>query len=154
MINPFSLLSFFSHERFAGYWFSSGTPSFLISLLKSKPESFLSLKNLVISERVLDKSDIRKIEAEPLLYQSGYLTIKEKRFDTGYETCLLKIPNFEVEEALHLGVVAEFTEQSETFTESAYLQKKESLKTGDLQNMLEFVKSPLRIDTLPSPCRA
>jgi hypothetical protein len=141
VINPFSLLSFFKQERFSSYWYASGTPTFLISLLKDKPESFLALKNLEIRERVLDSFDINNIDVEPLLFQTGYLTVKEKRYQGVTESYLLGIPNLEVEESLCLNVIAEFTEKGETFAETAYLRMKESLKSGNLDALLSILKS-------------
>lgn len=96
VINPYSLLSFLSEEKFAGFWYASGTPTFLIRLIKNKPESFLAIKDLELSERALDSFDIRKMSIAPLLFQTGYLTIEEKRFRDGPESYLLKIPNLDV----------------------------------------------------------
>ena len=111
VLNPYSLLSFFSQERFSGFWYETGTPTFLVDMLKAKPESFLSLRNLEIRERLLDTFDIRKMEAEPLLFQTGYLTVKEKRSRGGVESYLLGIPNLEVQESLNLNIIAKFTEK-------------------------------------------
>ena len=141
VINPFALLSFFSEKRFANFWYASGTPAFLIKLIKSKPSSFLLLNNLEISERVLDTFDINRISIAPLLFQTGYLTIAEKRFRGVSESFLLKIPNNEVKEAFYLNIIAEFTENDDAFAESAYWQIKESLRTGNLVNILVTLKS-------------
>jgi hypothetical protein len=140
VINPFSLLSFFSQERFSSFWYSSGTPSFLIDLIKEKPSSFVLLKDLEISERVLDIVDIRKMSLAPLLFQTGYLSIAERRLGAP-ETYLLRMPNFEVREAFNLNIMAELTESEEFFTETAYRKMKDSLKTGHLSNMLIQLKS-------------
>jgi hypothetical protein len=140
VLNPFSLLSFFVQERFHSYWYASGTPTFLMKILKNKPESFLNLKNLIISELLLEKFDVRKIEAEPLLFQTGYLTIREKRYDDVIETYLLKIPNLEVREAFYLQIIAEFTETSDTYTATSYRSMREALRGGDLQAVLELLR--------------
>ena len=140
VINPFSLLGFFCEERFSGFWYASGTPAFLINLIKQKPSSFLALNEIEISERVLDNFDIRKMSIAPLLFQTGYLTVAETRYREDSESYLLKIPNLEVREAFYLNIITEFTETEENYTESAYWQIKESLKTGNLQSMLETLK--------------
>jgi hypothetical protein len=119
VINPFSLLCFFEQRRFESFWYSSGTPTFLIKLLKEKPESFLTLDNIEIRERVLDSFDIRRMEAEPILFQAGYLTVDEVRYLGATESYLLKIPNQEVREAFYLNIVAEFTEKGETHADKA-----------------------------------
>ena len=141
VINPYSLIKFFDEEEFENFWFSSGTPTFLIDLIKSKPESFLALENLEISEGLLDKYDLRSIEIEPLLFQTGYLTVEQKRYSEGRPSYLLKIPNREVSESLYLSIIADFTEKGDTFAESAYKRIKKSLATGDLQGMLETLRA-------------
>ena len=139
LINPFSLLSFFSQERFSSFWYSSGTPTFLMKLIKEKPSSYLTIKDLAISERALDTVDIRKISVAPLLFQTGYLTVAERRSGAP-ETYLLQMPNFEVREAFNLNVMAELTENEEHFAETAYRKIQESLRVGDLQSMLETLR--------------
>jgi hypothetical protein len=139
LINPFSLLSFFSQERFSSFWYASGTPTFLMELIKEKPASFLSLKNLVISERVLDTADMRKISVAPLLFQTGYLTIAERRIGAP-ETYLLQMPNFEVKEAFNLNVMAELTENEEHLAEAAYRKLQASFIACDLQSMLDTMR--------------
>ncbi|MCL1808955.1 MAG: ATP-binding protein [Clostridiales bacterium] len=141
VINPFSLLSFFRQKRLSGYWYSSGTPSFLISLIKKKPESFLELRNLEMRERVLDSFDIRKMGVAPLLFQTGYLTVKETRLHRGPESYLLGIPNLEVREALNMNIIAEFTEKGDDHAETAYWRIKESLDAGNLDGMLGILKA-------------
>lgn len=141
VLNPFSLLSFLTQKRFAGFWYMSGTPAFLLKLLKNKPESFLALNNLEISERVLDIFDINNMEIEPLLFQTGYLTVQETRIPGDTESYLLKIPNLEVREALYMNIIAVFTEKGEVFAETTYREVKKALANGDLQNMLTMLKS-------------
>ena len=141
VINPFSLLSFFIQKKFSSFWYASGSPKFLMDLMKKKPASYTNLINLTIGEWALDTFDLKKIEVEPLLFQTGYLTVKEVLHSSGSPAYLLGIPNFEVREAFNLHIVAEFTETGGTFTESAYHQISESLRTGDLQKMLDILRT-------------
>jgi len=141
VINPFSLLSFFMQQRFSSFWYSSGTPTFLIKLIKDKPSSFLALEKIEISERTLDTFDIRKMSIAPLLFQTGYLTIDKTSFRGDSESYLLKTPNLEVTEAFHLNIVAELTENDEDVAETAYWRIKESLRTGDLQDVPGILKA-------------
>jgi len=83
LLNPFSLLSFFDKESIANYWFASGTPNFLMGLMKEKPSAYTNLKNLEITELMLDLATIEKITVELLLFQTGYLTVKEVRKTDG-----------------------------------------------------------------------
>jgi len=140
VINPFSLLSFFGQERFGGFWYSSGTPKFLIDLIKKKPESYLALKNLKITEAVLDTVDIKKMELEPLLFQTGYLTVKEMIETRGAPVYLLEIPNFEVRDAFSLQILSAMTESGDTAAQRAQFEISDALESGDLQRMLEILR--------------
>ncbi|NPA81993.1 MAG: AAA family ATPase [Epsilonproteobacteria bacterium] len=97
--NPFDILLFISNNFiYKNYWFSTGTPSFLIKLLKEGNYFIPSLENLVAGETLIDSFDIERLKLEPLLFQSGYLTIDkaEERSFGGYRY-YLKPPNKEVQ---------------------------------------------------------
>ncbi|MCL2165749.1 MAG: ATP-binding protein [Clostridiales bacterium] len=140
VINPFSLLSFFEQRRFGNFWYASGNPKFLIDLLKTKPESFLTLKNLKITESMLDSFDIRRMEVEPLLFQTGYLTVKETLETRGAPIYLLDIPNFEVKDAFHLQLVSALTESGDVQAGRAQMEIRDALRAGDLQQMLAILR--------------
>ena len=110
-------LEFMNDGRFMSYWYSSGTPWFLIDMIKSKPESFLALRNLEIREMVLDTFDIQRIEVEPLLFQTGYLTVKEVIQTKGSPIYVLDLPNYEVRDAFNLQIVSALTESGDVKTE-------------------------------------
>jgi hypothetical protein len=81
------------------------------------------------------------MEIEPLLFQTGYLTVKNIIETGGSPTYALEIPNFEVREALNLNIIAEFTEQGNTSADVSFRKIKDLLKNGDLQGMLGVLKS-------------
>jgi hypothetical protein len=141
VINPFSLLSFFNQERFEGFWYASGTPKFLIDLIKKDPSAYSSIRKLKITESIVDMADFDRLEAEPLLFQSGYLTVKEVLPKTAPTIYLLGMQNFEVRDAFNLHVLAAFTENSHIKAKSARLEIEDALRTGDLQNVLEILRS-------------
>ena len=95
LYNPFSLIRTFSCNEFGYYWFESGTPSYLIRVLKRHEYSL----NLLQHSEVMAK-DIRGVDADarspiPLILQSGYLTIKG--YDSEFQSYILDFPNEEVE---------------------------------------------------------
>ncbi|MDR2691419.1 MAG: ATP-binding protein [Dysgonamonadaceae bacterium] len=95
MYNPFSVLNALNFGNFDDYWFRTGTPTFLVSLLQ---ESNFDLRQIV-DGITLDSSDFSEYGADadnpiPLIYQSGYLTIKDYDRETGLYT--LGFPNAEV----------------------------------------------------------
>ena len=95
--NPFSLLNCLSKKRIGNYWFRTGTPSFLIKLVRKRNISPKKLDNLSIPLDDVDNVSFNLSSSlYPLLYQSGYLTIKSYRPEV--RTVLLGFPNREVEE--------------------------------------------------------
>ncbi len=94
--NPFSILNFFDNENFKEYWFTSGSPKFLIDLLKEK--RFFNLNNLTVPQRVTDSYEIETLEVRAILFQTGYLTVKN--YDNRRGIYTLDYPNREVEQAM------------------------------------------------------
>ena len=140
VINPYSLLSFFSEKKFSGFWYASGTPKFLTDLIKNRQDGYTRLENLEMGEWSLDTFEIDNIEVEALLFQTGYLTVKEILPEQEPPVYLLGIPNYEVRIAFNLNILAEFTGRGGVYTETAYRKLKESLKTGNLQSMLMVLR--------------
>jgi len=98
--NPFDILQFIaSGHIFDNYWFETGTPSFLIKLLKQRNYFLPKLSNLKVDRKLLSTFDIEHIDIEVLLYQSGYLTIDKIITNEILDTIeyTLKIPNKEVQ---------------------------------------------------------
>ena len=141
VINPFSLICFFQQKRFGSFWYASGTPKFLVGMIKKKPESYLALNNLKLTERLLDSFEMEKMEIEPLLFQTGYLTVKEVLPTRGSPVYLLDIPNFEVRDAFSMQVLSALTEGGDTKTEQTQIEIKEALEAGDLQKMLDLLRA-------------
>ncbi|MCL1810547.1 MAG: PD-(D/E)XK nuclease domain-containing protein, partial [Clostridiales bacterium] len=139
-INPFSLLSFFDQERFASFWYASGTPKFLMELMIKDPGVYANLKNLRITGLMLDTTEIGKIEAELLLFQTGYLTVKEIAYDMNEEVFVLGMPNSEVRKAFDLHVATAFTGKKQAYVKNAQLDIAEALQGGDLQKVLELLR--------------
>jgi len=140
LLNPFSLLNSFSDRKFKRYWYATGTPSFLINMIKKKPESYLSLKNLQITEDMLDTFEIERIELEPLLFQTGYLTVKEVAETMGPPVYTLDVPNYEVRDAFSMQIVSALTESGDVRAGQAKLQISAALESGDLQKMLDILR--------------
>ena len=92
--NPYSLLNAFKHKGLKDYWFGTGTPSYLLRLLAHSHENLDEMTGRYYdpSEFVDYKADVEK--PLPMIYQSGYLTIKE--YDPDFGTFLLDFPNKEV----------------------------------------------------------
>lgn len=94
--NPFSLLNTFSTGEFGSYWFETGTPSFLVKLLQDDNYYLPNLTEEQVSADVLNSVDSMSKSPIPVIYQSGYLTIKG--YDDRFKLYHLGFPNEEVEE--------------------------------------------------------
>ena len=93
--NPFSLLNTFKEDEFGSYWFETGTPTYLVELLKRSNYDLETMSRAVTNADVLN-SIYGDDEPLPVIFQSGYLTIKD--YDTRFKSYLLGYPNKEVEE--------------------------------------------------------
>ena len=96
MYNPFSLLNAFKYKEFGNYWFETGTPTYLVKLLKKHHYDLERMAHEEMDSQVLNSIDSESTNPIPLLYQSGYLTIKG--YDEEFGMYRLGFPNREVEE--------------------------------------------------------
>ncbi len=94
--NPFSLLNTFNKNKFRDYWFETGTPSFLVELLKHTNYDLNRLQKEEVPADVLNSIDSMSTNPIPVIYQSGYLTIKD--YDERFGVYRLGFPNEEVEQ--------------------------------------------------------
>ena len=94
--NPFSLLSTFRASKFGSYWFETGTPTFLVQLLQRENFYLPDLTQQQVSADMLNCIDAMDRNPIPVIYQSGYLTIKD--YDEEFKVYTLGFPNEEVEE--------------------------------------------------------
>ena len=96
MYNPFSLLHAFKRKDFGSYWFETGTPTYLVKLLKKHHYNLERMAHEETDADVLNSIDSESTNPIPVIYQSGYLTIKG--YDKRFNTYRLGFPNREVEE--------------------------------------------------------
>ena len=99
LYNPFSLLNAFSSKELGSYWFETGTPTFLIQLLKQGHYNLYNLYHEQVSKDMLGDIDNVGGNPLPMLYQSGYLTLKG--YDREFGTYTLGFPNREVAEGFN-----------------------------------------------------
>ena len=99
--NPFDILLLFDEREFGCYWFESATPTFLVETLFRRRISSLSLDGMLTSSELLSSFDVGAIATEALLFQTGYLTIKDVRERGGVRRYRLGYPNREVRQSLN-----------------------------------------------------
>jgi hypothetical protein len=110
--NPFSLLNAFESQRISDFWFKSGTPTYLIRLLSHTDENMNEItgKYYTAEEFIDYKANIEQLL--PMIYQSGYLTIKD--FDFEENTFLLDFPNIEVKRGFLTLIASDYFNSRET----------------------------------------
>ncbi len=135
--NPFDILLLFSNKAFRPYWFETGTPTFFIKLLINKKEYLPKLENLKVNEEIISNLDIDYIKPENILFQAGYLTIKDTK-KIGVKTVyVLTYPNLEVKISLNstlLDYMFIDTQATQYITEIG-----ESLQNGDLEKVKDYL---------------
>ncbi|UOD51444.1 ATP-binding protein [Orrella daihaiensis] len=100
--NPFDVLLLLQERRFGAYWFETATPTFLLDILKARGVFTPSLDHLTAKTQLLGQFDVDDISTEGLLFQTGYLTIKDvKEPKPGLQLYTLGFPNLEVESSLN-----------------------------------------------------
>ena len=136
--NPFSLLNAFNRLRMQNYWFQTGTPTYLIRLMEHFDENLdeLTGKYYAVQDFSDYKADVER--PLPMIYQSGYLTIKE--YDYRTRTFKLDIPNDEVKQGF-ISLLANNYFKASTSTESWIVSSISQLDNGDLEQFRQSLTS-------------
>jgi Predicted AAA-ATPase/PD-(D/E)XK nuclease superfamily len=95
--NPFGVLNFLAAKDFYNFWFSSGTPTFLAELMEKQVR--FDFEKTKSSTSQIDKYSLDNLDLTALLFQTGYLTIKERNYRTG--DLVLDYPNREIRESIY-----------------------------------------------------
>ena len=140
--NPFSLLKAFQQRKVGYWWFESGTPTFLIRQLQYFKTDIMSLDKLVVPSSAFDQPTENMKNALPLLYQSGYLTIKD--YDRETEAYTLSIPNQEVRIGYVKGLLPIYVGLDEAEVQMGFAAKFwKALKTGDINMAMQEMQAYL-----------
>ncbi len=135
IFNPFSLINSLSKKNLANYWFATGTPTILTKLVKKyKMDTELFDKGFAVAAEVFDSPTETADNPIPMLYQSGYLTIK--KFNRGeFSPYVLAFPNHEVAEGFTKCLLAYYTGQSTAYS-TVVSRVIQGLKDGDIDGVL------------------
>ncbi|WP_299022953.1 ATP-binding protein [uncultured Tepidimonas sp.] len=112
--NPFDVLLLLQERTFRAYWFETGTPTFLVDLLRSRQTFTPQLDALYASDQLLNAFDVEHIGTEALLWQTGYLTIQDVRRRGARADYRLGYPNQEVESAFNEALLLALTPNPST----------------------------------------
>ncbi len=136
--NPFSVLLLLQHQYYKAYWFETGSPTFLMKLIKSEAFNISDLNQLKVTEDELSMSDILKMEFIALLYQTGYLTIKF--YDRKLMAYDLDYPNLEVKTAFTNSLLAEFSDAPGGKQVTLYTDMMKAINSGQYENLFKALK--------------
>jgi hypothetical protein len=112
--NPFSVLNAFKQKEFGNYWFATGTPTYLVDLLKKSNYDLHDIGEVHTDVPALSAMDTDSKSPIPMLYQSGYLTIKG--YDEEFRMLTLSYPNKEVEEGFVKFLLPFYTDKVSSVT--------------------------------------
>ena len=99
--NPFGILLLFREREFRAHWFETGSPTFLVDTLFRRRVRSVDLDGMLASDDLLSAFDVDEIGAEALLFQTGYLTIRDYQNLDGTPLYRLGYPNREVRQSLN-----------------------------------------------------
>ncbi|MDR0939503.1 MAG: ATP-binding protein, partial [Mediterranea sp.] len=135
--NPFSIINVLAGQRYDSYWYSTGTPTFLIDLLRVRNMPLMDMEGCKTMPAAFDKSTDTLTDPIPVLYQSGYLTIKD--FQNGIYT--LGYPNEEVRYGFLNSLLPAVLGHSEMENGMNIIAMKEALDTGDIDGCLTRLRA-------------
>lgn len=140
IFNPYSLLNCFSKEKIGAYWFGSGTPTFLIEMMRKFGTTPMDIGESEMADVSDFDAPTETMESiVPLLYQSGYVTIKDYDEDTNlYE---LGIPNKEIRIGLFKSLLPNYLTRSSQRGKVAIAQMSVLIKNGDIDGALELFRT-------------
>lgn len=141
IFNPFSILKAFDNQRLDSFWFQSGTPTYLIRLLNHSNENLNELTGKYYSPSQFVDYKANVETPLPMIYQSGYLTIKGIRLRKGRPaTFKLDFPNNEVKEGF-LTLVTNSYLKPKTDSTTWLNEATEALDTGDIDKFCDLLTS-------------
>lgn len=140
LYNPYSLLNFFEKRRFTNYWFTSGTPTFLVEIIRNTGINPITLESNRFLELHFDNFSIERLDIYNLLFQTGYLTIKNVEFTAIGVEYALGYPNKEVKQSFVYNLMEAFTFQSFNIIGQALIHIQKALKKGQVEVFIDQLK--------------
>lgn len=132
--NPVSIGKLFSEQRFDNFWFETGTPKMLVNLMKQRKFDIERVKKDFFSSELFMAYEVERIGPLPLLFQTGYLTIKDVNSQTTPANYRLDYPNREVEQAFTKILLADHVED-QLLADSCAKSIREAFWSGNLDEV-------------------
>jgi len=138
LYNPFDILLYLDSKKFNNYWYETGNTEFLFKLLKHKNYQLPYLTKSYYTNEILNKFDLEYINLEALMFQTGYLTIKEILKIDSEEAYILNYPNKEVRQSFNRDLLFYITHEYQTNITS-------KLKIAIIQENIYEIKNQIDI---------
>jgi hypothetical protein len=146
VFNPFSLLNCFAEGKFNAYWFGSGTPTYLINMMRKHNFSPIDLgEKMEAGKDDFDAATETMTTIMPLLYQSGYITIKD--YDKDTELYTLALPNEEIRIGLFRSLLPHYLHTMSAMGNTTIAKMSKLINLGKMDEALQLLKTFL--ETVP-----
>jgi hypothetical protein len=140
--NPFGLLKHFNNGgEFNPYWYETGTPSFLVKLITEQKINITDLSKMQVGYREFCKYDVEHMRAEPVLYQSGYLTITDYNDDKNRYT--LDFPNLEVRSCFSTSLIEQYLQVPADRSRALIFKLPDALEDGEIEEAVDAIRQCL-----------
>jgi len=141
LYNPFSILNLFAEQRFDNYWFASGTPTFLMKLIKKSAFDVTQFENQTVPKIIFDSYNLESLNVFALLFQTGYLTISEIDSQELFLEYTLNYPNLEVKQAFITYLFESFTQNRLEEIQPAAKKLHRYLPEEDLEGFMNIIRA-------------
>ena len=138
VFNPYSLLNCFAKKELGAYWFGSGTPTYLINMMRKHGAVPTDITRVEADESEFDAPTEEMTTIMPLLYQSGYITIKDYNRDYNYYT--LDVPNKEVKVGLTKALIPSYVTPNTLATTNTARRIAQALDKQDMDGALHLLQ--------------
>ncbi len=139
VFNPYSLLNCFAEHEFGSYWFASGTPTYLINMMRHYEVMPTDITRVEADASEFDAPTENMQTIMPLLYQSGYITIKD--YNDNYNYYTLDIPNKEVRVGLTKSLIPSYVTQNTLATTNTARRIAQALDKQDMDGALQLLQT-------------
>lgn len=139
MYNPFSVLNTLSKQQFGSYWFQTGTPTYLVKLLQMHDYNLEQLDGVQVTSQTIEAIDSESTDPIPVIYQSGYLTIKD--YNPEFQIFTLGFPNKEVESGFMDFLLPFYSKYNQRESSMEIVQFVMDVRAGRTEQFIKRLKS-------------
>ena len=142
LYNPFSLLSVFNDKKYLNYWFNSGSSKLLVQIMYEKEIQYTDLEGKIVDESFLEIADNIQQNLASLMFQTGYLTLKNKQLDEDNKfNYTLGFPNIEVKESFAKYVLTDYLNKGNNYFHSEnIIELRNFLHKKQINEFIKLIK--------------